>query len=568
MRRWVGYVGIGLLMVTGALATNYYVSPSGDDDNPGTIDQPWATIQKAADEAGPGDTVFVRDGVYYEQVQINVSGAPGQYIVFTAYPGETPILDGTGGTPGEHMIYINSQDYIKIEGFTIRNDTLASGIFVEDAGDYIEIRNNEIYNMKGPDGMGITVYAHVNDSVTHITIEGNHIHDCYPAESEALVVNGNVFDFVIQNNLIHDVDNIGIDAIGGEVAGKVAKRGVIRGNEVYNARASYGGGYAAGIYIDGAQQVVVEQNRVHHCDMGIEVGCENAGYVAEACTVRANLIYYNDKPGLIFGGYDASAGRVQNCVFENNTLFKNQVLADGDGEVVIQYASDNLVRNNIVYAGPQGILLTSWGGNVNNTLDYNCWKPSSEPHASLFVWNNTEYTTFAAYQSGTGQDAHSLDTNPLLRDTLALDFRLDTLPLSPCVDAGDPATPAALDFDGITRPRDGDGDNVAVVDIGAYELPQAPVAVAEGAGPEAALFRVVPQITKGEVQVMYQLSDHGVGLLTLYDATGRRVGRWSVAGAPSTQKRRLHLSGYPSGVYWLRLEGPKNPVSRRIVVIR
>ncbi len=563
MRHWTWWIWFTLQGV--ALATNYYVSPSGDDNNPGTIDQPWATIQKAANEANPGDTVFVREGVYYEQVQINVSGAPGQYIVFTAYPGETPILDGTGGTPGEHMIYLNSVDYIKIEGFTIRNDSAGSGIFVEDAGDYIEIRNNTIYNMKGPDGMGITVYAHVNDSITHITIEGNHIYNCEPAQSEALVVNGNVFDFAILNNLIHDVNNIGIDAIGGEVAGKVAKRGIIRGNEVYNARSSYGGGYAAGIYIDGAQQVVVEQNRVHECDMGIEVGCENAGYVAEACTVRANLLYHNDKAGLIFGGYDASVGRVENCVFENNTLFKNQVVGDGEGELVIQYASNNVVRNNIVYAGPQGILLTSWEGNLNNTLDYNCWKPSAEPHASLFVWNSTEYTTFAAYQAGTGQDGHSLDTNPLLADTSTLDFHLDTL--SPCIDAGDPTTSPSQDYEGNSRPLDGNQDGDTLVDIGAYEFVPSPVRVEEttrfAKNPE---LRVFPTIAQQVVHVFTPSAQPGAPVtLEIVNASGQRLRRVQRT-EPFTL---LSVSALPSGMYLVVLtDGHGQRVYRPLLILR
>ncbi len=42
--------------------TVYHVSPSGSDRNPGTKDQPFATIQRAADLAMPGDTVIVHAG--------------------------------------------------------------------------------------------------------------------------------------------------------------------------------------------------------------------------------------------------------------------------------------------------------------------------------------------------------------------------------------------------------------------------------------------------------------------------------------------------------------------------
>ena len=33
-----------------------------------------------------------------------------------------------------------------------------------------------------------------------------------------------------------------------------------------------------------------------------------------------NVLYRNDKPGLIFGGFDATVGTVRFCQFLNNTL--------------------------------------------------------------------------------------------------------------------------------------------------------------------------------------------------------------------------------------------------------
>lgn len=44
--------------------TTYYVSPSGNDKNPGTETQPWQTIQKAADTLVAGDTVYIKEGFY------------------------------------------------------------------------------------------------------------------------------------------------------------------------------------------------------------------------------------------------------------------------------------------------------------------------------------------------------------------------------------------------------------------------------------------------------------------------------------------------------------------------
>ena len=44
----------------------YYVSPSGNDSNPGTFSLPWKTINKAARSVIPGDIVYIRGGTYYE----------------------------------------------------------------------------------------------------------------------------------------------------------------------------------------------------------------------------------------------------------------------------------------------------------------------------------------------------------------------------------------------------------------------------------------------------------------------------------------------------------------------
>src|SRR5437660_129228 len=75
----------------------FFVAPNGSDSGPGTADQPWATINNAAERAQPGDTVLVRGGRYVlaAQVRPHNSGRPGSWITFAGYPGEDPILDAS-----------------------------------------------------------------------------------------------------------------------------------------------------------------------------------------------------------------------------------------------------------------------------------------------------------------------------------------------------------------------------------------------------------------------------------------------------------------------------------------
>lgn len=70
--------------------------PAADDENPGTWDRPCRTITRAAELTGPGDTVWVRGGVYREVVQVRTSGeGPGRMISFRAMPGEQPVVKGS-----------------------------------------------------------------------------------------------------------------------------------------------------------------------------------------------------------------------------------------------------------------------------------------------------------------------------------------------------------------------------------------------------------------------------------------------------------------------------------------
>src|SRR5262245_38534005 len=47
----------------------YYVdAKNGDDSQDGSKGKPWKTIRRAIDQLAPGDTLYLRGGVYYENV--------------------------------------------------------------------------------------------------------------------------------------------------------------------------------------------------------------------------------------------------------------------------------------------------------------------------------------------------------------------------------------------------------------------------------------------------------------------------------------------------------------------
>ncbi len=73
----------------------YYVATSGADNNPGTFEHPFRTIQHAVDRLVPGDTVLIRGGTYREQVSLTASGTPDHPITIAGYGDEYPVIKGS-----------------------------------------------------------------------------------------------------------------------------------------------------------------------------------------------------------------------------------------------------------------------------------------------------------------------------------------------------------------------------------------------------------------------------------------------------------------------------------------
>lgn len=74
----------------------YHVSKLGSNNNPGTINAPFLTIQKAADLMVPGDKAIVHEGVYREWVKPRCGGlSDSNRITYEAASGEKVIIKGS-----------------------------------------------------------------------------------------------------------------------------------------------------------------------------------------------------------------------------------------------------------------------------------------------------------------------------------------------------------------------------------------------------------------------------------------------------------------------------------------
>jgi len=74
--------------------THRYVAPDGSDRAAGTEAEPWRTVAHGIARLAPGDTLVLRQGVYYERLDVALRGGAGRPITIRSHPGELAILDG------------------------------------------------------------------------------------------------------------------------------------------------------------------------------------------------------------------------------------------------------------------------------------------------------------------------------------------------------------------------------------------------------------------------------------------------------------------------------------------
>jgi len=486
------------LFLQTAVAADYYVSTSGNNDNDGLSEEsPWRTISYSTDKVLSGDTVYVKAGNYgSEHVVMSVDGTAEAPIVFEGYttvPGDNPdsgweyptnsvfdpaimpLLDGGDRTEGTG-ITLHSRQYVVVKNFQIQN--YAIGLYAWGAEHLIAENIVTMHNGDRNDsysGKGIVFGSLAN----HNTIRRCIV---YNASAEGISVNGD--DNTIEKCKVYCDDN----------------------STEHSAMDYY-------IIVSGNNNTITDSYAERVGDL--DHGGHGIGFKGDCL----NNFVGNSTAKNLSGAFYV---RHRGC--RNNLFLQCVVLDSSIGLLVRDGASDNIFRNCRVTGGTNAIAFfdtgeddgAQWAG--SDTVFENCifehatymirfhyYDRNSDTYNNSFInciFNDGEYlfnverdnhdnrmvnsivTNVRNYKTGTFDlnfsFSHSLfwengflipagdtilEKNPLFSNIAWNDYHLTIL--SPCIDAGDLLYTPTIDLDGAARPQG------ARVDIGPYEFPSA-----------------------------------------------------------------------------------------------
>ena len=339
-------------------AGTYYVDRShsqASDSNSGTAALPWKTIHKAAATLIAGDTVYVKAGTYTgTDILPKNSGALNKYITYSAYPGHEHKAIISGPT-----IRIKAKSYIVVNGFKIQNAW--RGVQVEGPGSNIIVQNNYTYNTTSSGVAAFGVPWTMDPAkqnfkgLTKVTIKDNLIERaCNGSNGEMITIANGVDTFTVSGNRIFNgINNVkggqGIDVKEG------ASNGKIQGNEIHNIG-------KLGIYLDAGRgtyasatpkltNIEISGNRVHDTPAtGIMISTEGKGTI-DGVKVFNNLVYRNNKHGIVVYQHPNGTGAFKNISIINNTAYDNNAWG-----VLLDHptASSVTLRNTISYGNGTG----------------------------------------------------------------------------------------------------------------------------------------------------------------------------------------------------------------------
>ncbi len=406
-----------LLWAVPAIATNYYVTTTGNDGNGCTNHGGDAclTLDRVAPLAGPGDTIYVDGDFHTHGVRLGAGDCPscqngtnfsGGVIKWLPYP-------GTEGTTTVGFVEAARAYYeftLSIYGPTIGN---AAGYLV--TSPHVKIHDADI-NQSGADGIFAASFAvatttdwYFYNLTIHDVGKATHWGDPGVVETHCLYIDGGDYNY-IEGNDLSDCGNAGVISYGIQYSSYTDWRpshNIFRRNKVHDS--------GSGVFVGtSGHDNEVSQNKFYRLTgTGIIIG------VGSDNKALSNTIYGS-------GGFGIQVAGSQSAVVENNIIF-----GSGSNDVYIWPGSvstsvlKNLTGNGVQDFGtstsaPDNAITTELALKFNNAGadDFTLQSGSSAIGFgnNLYSYFTTDYTASTARPSSGPFDngAYQQNTSPLL----------------------------------------------------------------------------------------------------------------------------------------------------------
>jgi len=274
-------------------------------------------IQWAVDNSSDGDTIIVRDGIYYENVFVN------KQLTIKSERGYANCVVNGGGSD----VFTLEADGIRIEGFTITGGR--HGIFINSNNNTIIINNissNKQY--------GIYLAGSNNNIISNNNISSNKWHGILLLYSD--------------NNSISE-NNISSNKWGDGIYLDYSNNNIVLNNNISLNR--------YGIYLDYSNNNSISENDISsNNDDGIYlVGNNNI--------VSNNNISSNNNDGIYLD-------------YSNNNIVLNNNISSNDNSIYLWHSDNNIISNNNISSNKcHGIVLWYSDNNIvlNNNISSNKW---------------------------------------------------------------------------------------------------------------------------------------------------------------------------------------------------
>ncbi len=353
---------LGNSIRTQAAGNVYYVSPTGDDANPGTSSAPFKTFSKANSVLTAGSTLYIYAGTYNQQLKISKSGTSSAWITVKPVSGNVVIDMKNAGSSG---VSVNAS-YVSLSGLEVRN---SAAVCVNLVGtnltvDALTVHECSDHGIQANNSSQVKI---LNSRVYHAALSNasRSISSGWPSGIKVRVSD----NVLIQGNVVYNNFGEGMGTRGTNVT--------IRANTVYD-------NFSVNIYTN-SENATIERNFVYCTPnsgyerdgspaAGISMGEEYfAGWGARLKNAKViNNIVAFCKHGVRYNGAEAgvTGGGLKNATIAYNTLYGSTNSALG-----IVYASaqtGNLIADNIIWQANNK--LTAIDNPTGLTFLNNLWK--------------------------------------------------------------------------------------------------------------------------------------------------------------------------------------------------